>query len=94
MPTPQQPSLHGPDTAPPEQQPGHHPESEQDKPDMDRFAERLGVRTEGDEPSGAPNVTDADTVGPPVWKSQWAKIAVPAAIAAGLALVGWRRARR
>ncbi len=25
-------------------QPGHHPDQEQDKPDLDAFAERLGVR--------------------------------------------------
>ena len=28
---------------PAENQPGHHPAQEQDKPDMDAFAERLGV---------------------------------------------------
>jgi hypothetical protein len=28
---------------PPENQPGHHPAQEQDKPDMNAFAERLGV---------------------------------------------------
>ena len=28
---------------PPENQPGSHPEREQDKPDLDAFAERLGV---------------------------------------------------
>lgn len=33
---------------PPENQPGHHPEQEQDKPDLNAFAERLGVA----EPSG------------------------------------------
>ena len=28
---------------PPENQPGHHPEKEQDKPDLDAFAARLGT---------------------------------------------------
>lgn len=32
---------------PEDQRPGHHPEHDQDKPDMDAFAERLGVT--GDE---------------------------------------------
>lgn len=35
---------------PAEQRPGHHPDDEQDKPDLDAFAERLGIPTEGDEP--------------------------------------------
>lgn len=34
-------STRGP--IPPENQPGHHPEKEQDKPDPQAFAERLGV---------------------------------------------------
>lgn len=41
---------------PEDQQPGHHPERDQDKPDLDRFAERLGVAAEGEEPSGAADV--------------------------------------
>lgn len=45
-------------TVPPEQRPGHHPEDEQDKPDLDRFAERLGIVPEGEEPVGAPRVED------------------------------------
>ena len=28
---------------PPENRPGHHPEQEQDKPDLDAFAQRLGI---------------------------------------------------
>src|ERR1043165_3446355 len=28
---------------PPDNQPGHHPPEEQDKPDLDKFAARLGV---------------------------------------------------
>jgi hypothetical protein len=40
---------------PPENQPGHHPAAEQDKPDLDQFAERLGIEPDdrGDEaPAG------------------------------------------
>jgi hypothetical protein len=33
---------------PPENRPGHHPEQEQDKPDLDAFAQRLGI---GDSPA-------------------------------------------
>jgi hypothetical protein len=35
---------------------GHHPDHEQDKPDLDRFAERLGVAPEGEEPPDAAHV--------------------------------------
>ena len=41
-------SSRGP--VPDEQQRGHHPEDEQDKPDLDAFAERLGIPAEGEEP--------------------------------------------
>lgn len=34
---------------PPDQQPGHHPEHEQDKPDLDAFAERFGARPAEDD---------------------------------------------
>jgi hypothetical protein len=38
---------------PPDNQPGHHPPEEQDKPDLDAFAERLGTAagSSGPEPS-------------------------------------------
>lgn len=45
---------------PEEQQPGHHPDDEQDKPDLSAFAERLGIPAEGDEPDGAPHVEDGE----------------------------------
>jgi hypothetical protein len=45
---------------PAEQRPGHHPEVEQDKPDLDAFAERLGIVPEGEEPADAPRVEDDD----------------------------------
>jgi hypothetical protein len=40
---------------------GHHPDEEQDKPDLDKFAERLGVAAEGEEPSEAAHV-DPDRI--------------------------------
>lgn len=46
---------------PEEQQPGHHPDEEQDKPDMEAFAERLGIPSEGDEPDDAPHVEPQTT---------------------------------
>jgi len=41
QPTPKSGGETGP--VPPENQPGHHPEKEQDKPDLDAFAARLGT---------------------------------------------------
>lgn len=43
---------------PEDQRPGHHPDEEQDKPDLDAFAERLGIVPEGEEPADAPRVGD------------------------------------
>ena len=45
---------------PAEQRPGHHPDHEQDKPDLDKFAERMGIVPEGEEPDDAPRVEDED----------------------------------
>ena len=36
-------SPNEPDLVPPENQPGHHPPEEQDKPDLDAFAAKLGT---------------------------------------------------
>lgn len=36
--------------------PGHHPDRDQDKPNLERFAARLGVVKEGDEPDDAAHV--------------------------------------
>jgi hypothetical protein len=47
---------------PEDQRPGHHPEHEQDKPDLDKFAERLGIVSEEEEPPEAPHVDDDSTV--------------------------------
>lgn len=47
---------------PEDQRPGHHPEHEQDKPDMDKFAERLGIVSEDEEPPEAPHVDEDSKV--------------------------------
>lgn len=90
--TPQNGSTVG--EAPPEQQPGHRPDKDQDKPDLDRFAARLGVAAEGDEPRDAPNVTDAESAGANRWQPQWRRVLVPAAVAAGVVLAVVVRRRR
>lgn len=41
-----------PGPVPEEQQPGHHPDHEQDKPDPEAFAERLGVRPATEDDGG------------------------------------------
>lgn len=57
------PSTSGPDGAiPADQRPGHHPDQEQDKPDMDKFAERLGIVSEDEEPPEAPHVDEDSKV--------------------------------
>ncbi|MCO8127327.1 hypothetical protein NHL50_08905 [Acidimicrobiia bacterium EGI L10123] len=57
------PTTSGSDgTIPEDQRPGHHPDQEQDKPDMDAFAERLGVVSEDEEPADAPHVEEDSTV--------------------------------
>lgn len=47
---------------PEEQRPGHHPDHEQDKPDLDKFAERLGIVSEEEEPPEAPHVDEDSKV--------------------------------
>jgi len=47
---------------PDEQRPGHHPDEEQDKPDLASFAERLGIPAEGDEPDEEVRVEDEPVV--------------------------------
>ncbi|MDQ3978278.1 MAG: hypothetical protein M3314_01825 [Actinomycetota bacterium] len=45
---------------PPENQPGNHPEQEQDKPDLDAFAARFGIAEDGgpEQTGGAPEVAE------------------------------------
>ena len=38
--------------APEDNRPGHHPEHDQDKPDLDRFAEAFGIRPAADAEEG------------------------------------------
>lgn len=53
------PGSSGPEgPVPEEQRPGHHPDHEQDKPDLDKFAERMGIVSEDEEPADAPHVED------------------------------------
>ena len=47
---------------PEDQRPGHHPDHEQDKPDMDKFAARLGIVSEDEEPPEAPHVEEDSKV--------------------------------
>lgn len=47
---------------PEDQRPGHHPDQEQDKPDLDKFAARLGIVSEDEEPPEAPHVEEDSKV--------------------------------
>ncbi|HEV2761290.1 MAG TPA: hypothetical protein VGV86_17155 [Acidimicrobiales bacterium] len=68
---------------PPENQPGHHPADEQDKPDLNAFAEKLGTM-EPSERSDTPERQD----GPPARSdSRRVRVGVGAGIAAVLAVV-------
>ena len=46
-------SPNEPDLVPPENQPGHHPPEEQDKPDLDAFAAKLGTDPKAPTATGA-----------------------------------------
>ena len=97
MSNPQQPDLHSTGTldgeggpVPAENQPGHHPAEEQDKPDLDAFAAKLGTAPPEDrpglreEPAPAPQARNR----PPA-----VAFAAPAALVLILGLV-FRRRRR
>lgn len=57
------PSVSGPDgTIPEDQRPGHHPDHEQDKPDLDKFAARLGIVSDEELPPEAPHVEEDSKV--------------------------------
>lgn len=57
------PTTSGSDgTIPEDQRAGHHPDQEQDKPDMDKFAERLGIVSEEEVPPEAPHVEEDSEV--------------------------------
>ena len=73
---------------PPENQPGHHPPEEQDKPDLDAFAQRLGVVEPSERES--PSVSPLDS---PAARSRAVLIPVVALVAVVLAVVAGRRLR-
>jgi hypothetical protein len=57
------PGISGPTGPIPEdQQPGHRPEHDKDKPDLDKFAQRLGIVSDEEEPPEAPHVEEDSKV--------------------------------
>jgi hypothetical protein len=57
------PGSSGPQGPVPEdQRPGHHPDDEQDKPDLDKFAERMGIVSDEETPAEAPHVDEESEV--------------------------------
>jgi hypothetical protein len=57
------PTTSGSDGAvPADQRPGHHPDDEQDKPDLDKFAARLGIVPDDETPPEAPHVEEDSKV--------------------------------
>jgi len=93
MANPQQPesSLPGVDApggpVPPDNQPGHHPAAEQDKPDLNAFAERLGAT-----PASDPGDAREEAAVTPARRGK--AVGLVAAIAALVALVGLLALRR
>jgi cobalamin biosynthesis Mg chelatase CobN len=76
---------------PAENQPGHHPAKEQDRPDLDAFAERLGV-VEAREQDHAEDQSTAPTERS--GRSAPAIVGVVAALFVVLAVLAGRRRRR
>ena len=68
---------------PPENQPGHHPAEEQDKPDLNAFAEKLGTM----EPSERGENPAGQEGSPATSGSRTLAVGVAAAVAAALAVV-------
>ncbi|MFP5577412.1 MAG: hypothetical protein ACLGIZ_04130 [Acidimicrobiia bacterium] len=59
----ERPGTSGPGGPVPEdQRPGHHPDHDQDKPDLDKFAARLGIVPDDETPPEAPHVEEDSTV--------------------------------
>ena len=85
-----QPGSSGPGgPIPAENQPGHHPATEQDKPDLDAFAEKLGVAeaSDGEAASADEDVPGERDAGPQQASSRTTVIGVAGALATVLALV-------
>lgn len=68
---------------PPEQRPGHRPDDEQDKPDLDAFAERLGTVPQEER-------TDDDPGGP---RQRWRTPAEIAVVGLGVAGILYKMLR-
>jgi hypothetical protein len=78
---------------PPDNQPGHHPPKEQDKPDLQAFAERLGTApSPGDDAGATPSAVTSARAG------RWGLVALAAVVLVVLGVVagrrrGWQRSR-
>lgn len=80
---------------PPDNQPGHHPPQEQDKPDLDAFAERLGTAAGSSGPEPATAAAGAADAAP--WRAvdrSTVRRAAAALVAFGALLLLGRRLRR
>lgn len=97
-----QPEAKGPTgPVPAENQPGHHPEREQDTPDLDAYAAKLGVTDEpaaGAEPSTSTSTSTSEAVTSEAvaGAGRGAAARIAAVVAGIVALVGavvWRRRR-
>lgn len=83
---------------PPENQPGHHPSEDQDKPDLSAFAEKLGTKEPSDrEEQPAASATTGPTATQTPVAERRSRVtgvsAVAALLAAVLAVVVGRRVR-
>ena len=86
-----QPASGGPSgPIPEENQPGHHPAKEQDKPDLDAFAEKLGV---AENTASAAGERDAGPL-PASRRNTYIGAASAGASVVALAVVAGRRRRR
>lgn len=73
---------------PPDNQPGHHPPQEQDKPDLEAFAERLGTASRSEPDAGARrNVVSSVLAG------RWGVAALAVAVLVVLGVVVGRQRR-
>lgn len=97
MSLPQPPeTTDAPGPVPADNQPGHHPSKEQDKPDLTAFAQKLGVAEGPDTTAGGGAGAAAGDVRPGRSKVLVMALAAAAALlaACGLAVTLRRRSRR
>ncbi len=81
---------------PPENQPGHHPPKEQDKPDLNAFADKLGVTEPSDRQEEPAFVAEQRQDPSPLVervRSRGLVVAIGAAFAVLLAVLAGRRIR-